>query len=158
MKRSTLLLFLLLLPFTMAPRTSMIPDPSSLDISLVLARTEVTVGTPVRAAVLVKNVTTTATAATAELRLGWTGEVRTLLIEGLPEACTTTTTQERELLTVLDCPLGELRAGEATGFQFWLTPLQEGHLTVKAAGLATSGHEGDLPTAELIVERRPSRR
>jgi hypothetical protein len=56
MKRWTLLLFLLLLPFTMAPRTSMTPDPELLDVVLVVSRTDVSAGDRVNVVGQVTNV------------------------------------------------------------------------------------------------------
>ena len=130
MKRWTLVVFLLLLPFTMAPRTSLNPG-SDLALTGIISRTQVRPGSAVTFVVQARNATTAPLEkAQVEILVGWDGksdQVQLLVSRG----CLLNSTASGYSAT---CQFGTLEAGEQRTVRVTARPLVGGMLTFEAIG------------------------
>src|SRR5688500_4351530 len=91
MRRSSILLLLLLLPLTMAPRTSLTPDGVPLDVVVVVSQTEVDPGDHLSVVVQARNATDAVLEdARLSVVLAWTGKADTLTFPRVPRGCSLT--------------------------------------------------------------------
>ena len=145
MKRWTLILFLLLVPFTMAPRTSLNPGSGSLALTGIVSKTQVRPGSAVTFVVQARNVSdATMERAHVDVVIGWDGKSDQL---SLATSQNCTLTGEAPSFTA-SCPLGELEPGERATVRVTARPLTTGLLTFQAVELSGLG---PVP-ADRIIE------
>ena len=151
MKRWTLVLFLLLVPFTMAPRTSLNPGSGSLDLTGIVSRTQVRPGSAVTFVVQARNVSdATMERAHVNLVVGWDGksDLLTLLAS---QSCTLS--GDAPTFTA-SCPLGELEPGEKATVRVTARPLVGGLLTFQAVEVSGLGPVPADRMIEVFVRGR----
>lgn len=129
MKRWTVVLLLLLLPLTMAPRTSLNPDGGDLALTGIISRTQVRPGSAVTFVVQARN-TTGATLERAQVNIfvGWDGKSDALTLVA-SRACGTEAVESGWLVT---CGLVDLGADEQATLRVTARPLTAGELTFHA--------------------------
>ena len=136
MKRWTGLLLLLLLPLTMAPRTSMNPEGGALAMTGVISRTTVRPGSAVTFVLQARNVSDAVLErAHVDILIGWEGKSDTVKLAA-SQACTVT---HGEGGFVASCPLGALDPDEQATVRVTARPLVGGMLSFQAvdeSGLA----------------------
>lgn len=151
MKRWTVASLLLLLPLTMAPRTSLNPDGGDLALTGILSRTEVRPGSAVTFVVQARN-TTGALLDRAQLNIfvGWDGKTDEIKLL-VPRGCFSESTDGGFLVT---CNLVDVDIHEQLAFRVTARPLKTGVLTFHATsggGLAPSPANR---TFEVLVRGR----
>lgn len=152
MKRWTLVLFLLLVPFTMAPRTSLNPGSGSLALTGIISRTDIRPGSAVTFVLQAQNVSdTTMERAHVDVVIGW-DEKSDFINLRASQACELT---DREGGFLASCPLGVLDPGEQATVNVTARPLVEGLLTFHAVDLGgLSPQPADRVTEVTVQDRR----
>lgn len=152
MKRWTSVLLLLLVPLTMAPRTSMNPEGGSLALTGVISRTEVRPGSAVTFVLQARNVTDAALdRAHVDILVGWDRKSDEIKLAA-SRSCTLSAAESG---FTASCPLGALDPGEQTTVRVTARPLVAGVLTfqaVEGSGLAPA--PGDRVVEVNVRERR----
>jgi hypothetical protein len=156
MKRWTLLLFLLLLPFTMAPRTSFNPPVDPLHFDINHPRATPTAGTAVPYVITTTNVSETQWDGVG-VGLAWNlSEDGEVAVVSAPRSCEITARGPGYLV----CPLGPMAPGDSRSLTLVLRPLAAGDLTLDVVGLTELGSE-KTPTeggsVRTTVEAKPGK-
>jgi hypothetical protein len=151
MKRWTLLLLMLLIPLTMAPRTSLNPGGGDLALTGILSRTEVRPGSAVTFVVQARNTTdSTLDRAQVNVHVGWDGKSDEISLSA-SRACIV---EPAEMGYVVSCRYTQLDPDEQVTMRVTARPLDVGVLTFHA----TSGPElAPAPgnrTFEVLVRGR----
>ena len=150
MKRWTLLLFLLLLPFTMAPRTSMNPG-SDLALTGIISRTEVRPGSAVTFVVQARNATTAPLEKSqVDIAVGWGGKSDQITIQA-SRPCLLNSADTGYVAT---CQFGTLLPGERRTVRVTVRPLVAGTLTFDAIGQTELAPVPVHDPIEVIVKGR----
>ncbi len=147
-----IVLLLVLLPLTMAPRTSLTPGPTDLDVQLIVSRTSLDPGQRLTVVLQTRNTTETDfTSAVTELSITWTGKAETLEAVSLPEGCSFANNEAFTAEYVVTCRLGPLASGKLSVVSFGLVPSMPGELVMRAGGVGTALDPRDRASVEVIV-------
>lgn len=151
MKRWTVLLMLLLLPLTMAPRTSLNPDGGDLALTGILSRTQVRPGSAVTFVVQASNTTgSPLERAQLTILIGWDGKADALQLL-IPRACFSEASGAGFVVT---CNLVDVDPHEQPTVRVTARPLVPGLLTFAAtSGGALAPSPADR-TFEVVVRGR----
>ena len=146
MKRWSVLLLLLLLPLTMAPRTSISPVGSDLELTAVVSKTEVRPGTPVNYVLQVRNATDRVLERPlVDILIGWDGKSDEVLLTGSSQCAIGPDVTG----FIASCGLDTLDPGEMTTLRIQARPLVTGQLTFQVR--SDSGLGGPVPGVQTIV-------
>ena len=151
MKRWMLVVFLLAVAMTLAPRTSLNPDGSALHLTGVLSRSQIQPGGVANFVVQARNTTTeTVQTARLDITVAWDGEPTALHLMASP-ACGIAVDEKNH---VVQCDLGSLRPGQAKTVHVTARALAPGTLEFSPAGTSLLG---PIPAAQpqtVIVGHR----
>ena len=150
MKRWTVGLLLLLLPLTMAPRTSLNPEDGVLALTGILSRTSVRPGSAVTFVVQARNLTDERLErAQVHIFVGWDGKSDQLKVLA-PQACASAPDQGGVLIT---CNLVDVDTHEQPTFRVTTRPLAPGELTFSATAGGGLAPEPANKTFTVQVQR-----
>lgn len=150
MKRWSVALLLMLLPFTMAPRTSLTEGPSDLELHQIISRTTAMPGSAVTYLVQARNTTDAPIEeAVVEIVVTWDGKADLNLTTS--RDCTTDTAGTT---TVVTCRLGTVQPDELRTVRVSARPAGPGLLIFDASGLSVLGPiEADKPVEVEFRDR-----
>ena len=151
MKRWSLLVLLLLLPFTLAPRTSLNEGATEIALSGVVSRTSIRPGTTTTFVVQARNITDSVLErAEVDISVSWDGKSDQLRLDASP-ICVVDPVAE---VTNVSCRLGELQPGEQRTMRVSARPSVPGVVVFDpSAGSALGPQPADQPI-EVIVRGR----
>lgn len=136
MKRWTLLLFLLLLPLTMAPRTSLVPV-DELEVMLVASQTTLESGDAMSVVGQVRNVgDSTAVAPTVSIHVRAAEKVEVTLER--PASGCTADGEAMSSVSAVHCSVRDLRPNQQAAFRFSLRFHGDGPVTLTSAELSST--------------------
>ena len=151
MKRWTVLLLLLLLPLTLAPRTSLNPGGGELALTGIVSRTQARPGSAVTFVVQARNSTADAIERTQlHIQVGWDGKSDQLVLRP-PHGCSVADAEGGWTVT---CNLLDLDPGERVTRSVTARPLVPGVLTFSATSGGALAPQPADKTFEVLVRGR----
>lgn len=151
MKRWSLLVLLVLLPFTLAPRTSLNDGATEIALNGVVSRTSIRPGTTATLVVQARNITDSVLErAEVDVAVRWDGKSDALRLGASP-FCSVDPTAE---VTNVSCRLGDLQPGEQRTLRVSARPSLPGVIVFDtSAGSALGPQPADRPI-EVTVRGR----
>ena len=151
MKPRALLLFVLLLPFTMAPRTSLNPDGSDLTLTGIISRTQMRPGSAVTFVVQARNATPVPLdRSQVDIAIGWDGKSDQIALR-TSQPCILSPANSGFVAT---CRFGTLAPGEQRTVRVTARPLAGGLLTFEATGMSELAPVPAGEPIEVVVKAR----